>query len=366
MLFLELVQHFANALLPLSREQSERGRGVRGEADRVPVRCLKSSVLLMLIGLLTSGCKEDPEIQMDGFHTKPVVYGIIETFDSIHYIKLGRFFSGNTDPSRSAGIKDSIYLDKVNLKVTLSDSSGVSVDVPVERMLISDKNPGIFNSGDYEAYLFKRKLVLGEAPFYHLPFEKISIEVKAPGLPVAEAVTSILLPPVIWSPLSAQQFIYLVPDSPMRILWSGSAYNEIHVSFNVIQEYPDYTMVQPFYFKKTTDVHFNGKYYESLIPYELLVERLLDSLKVRPNLYRTYFGSFRIEILSGNDDFSKFTKQIDGINDFSLIGFNNIANGIGILASKCLVIRDSLSLDLASRLIFAAELRLKRFKFIEY
>jgi hypothetical protein len=323
-------------------------------------------VLIILIGSLATGCKEDPDIQMDGFHAKPVVYAVFETFDSIHYIKLGRFFSGYGDPSITAGIKDSVCLNQVDLKVVLSDRLGAYIDVPVERMLISDKKPGLFNSNDYEVYLFKKKLVLGQAPDYYLPFETVSIQVQVPGLIVAEAVTSILPPPIIWSPSSAQQFIYLVPGNPMRILWSGSAYNEIHVSFKVYQEYPDYTVIKPFYFKKTTEVHFNGKYYENLIPYELVVETLLDSLKVRPNLYRTYFGSFRIEIISGNDDFSKFTKQIDGINDFAIKGFNNISNGIGLLASKCMIIRDSLSLDLASRLTFASEPRLKKFKFIEY
>ncbi len=323
-------------------------------------------VSFILILLVESGCDQDPDIQVGGFQTKPVVYSIIETFDSIHYIKVGRFFSGRTNPSSSARQKDSIYFNQSHIKVILFNNSGDSSYLPIERMMVTDKYSGLFNSDEYEVYLFKKKLVQGECPDYILPFENISIEVEVPGLPSAKSVTSILFPPVIWSPSSAQQFIYLVPDNPFRVLWSGSDYNEINMSFEVIEEYPDTTIRQSIAFQKTADVHFNGKYYESLIPYEFVVETLLDSLKIRPNIYRTYFGHFRVEIISGNDDYGKFNKQINGINDFSLTGFNNIENGIGVFASKCMTIRDSLSLDLASRLNFAKEPRLKRFKFIEY
>jgi hypothetical protein len=322
--------------------------------------------LLIFGGLFFSGCEEDPIIQTDGFQTKPVIYSIIETFDSVHYLKLGRFFSGCTDPAITAKIRDSIYFDQAIVKVTIFNSIGTGVNVPIERVLVTDKEQGFFNSGDYKIYRFKEKLVLGEYPYYYLPFADVSIEVDIPGLPLARCITALVLPPRIWSPFKAQEYVYIFSDSPLKIVWSGGYWNEIDVNFKVIEEYRDTTITRSFSLQKTNDININGQYYEIKVPYELVVETLEKNLKVRSDLYRRYFGFFRIDVLTGNADFSNYKKFINGINDFNFNPFNSIVNGIGVLAAKCTTIQDSLSLDLPSRLNFAAEPRLKKFRFIEY
>ncbi len=321
---------------------------------------------LLIGGICLTGCEEDPEIQEKGFQTKPIVYSVIESFDTVHYIKIGRFFSGISDPAITARIPDSIYFDTANVKVTLFPMHGAGVKVPVERIVIPDKVEGIFDSDPYEIYRFKKKLVLGDYPYHYLPFEEITVEVDIPGLPVAKGITSIVFPPKIWSPLQAQEYIYIFPDNPLRILWSGGEWNEIDVSFKVVEEYPDTTIVRDFAYQKSNDININGQYYEIKIPYELIVETLEKNLKVRSDLYRRYFGYFRIEVLTGNADFSNYKKYVYGINDFNYNPFNNVVNGIGMLSGRSVTIKDSLTLDYFSRMNLAAEPRLKKFRFIEY
>jgi hypothetical protein len=322
--------------------------------------------LFVIGGLSLSGCNEDPIIQTDGFGTKPVIFCVIESFDTLHDIRLGRYFSGITNPKLTAQIADSIYFASASVSITLFDRRGKKFHFPVEKVVETDKEPGLFNSDDYGVYRFREPLVLGEYPNYFLPYEKFLLEVTVPGLPVAKCSTALIWPPKIWWPIQAAQFIYIYPDNPMRVLWSGDAWNEIDVAFNIMEQFEDSTVVKTFTIQKTNDIHWNGKYYEIKVPYEYIVQILEQNLKVRHDIIRRYFGSFRIDILTGNQDFDTFMRFRDGINDFNYNPFFNVENGIGMLAAKCGTTKMALYLDQASRLKFAGEPSLKKFNFIEY
>lgn len=322
--------------------------------------------ILILGGLFMSACNEDPIIQVDGFQTKPVIYSIIDSEDSVHVIRLGRFFSGVINPAITAKIPDSIYFSLASLKVTLRRPGGKRVGVPVEHYTVPDKNSGFYNSDGFEAYSFKKTLIMGEYPNQFLLYDSVFIEVAIPGLPVAKCSTSILLPPTIWSPHHGQQFIFIYPDNPMRVLWSGDAWNEIDVSFKIYEQYPDSTVTQSFFVQKSNEVHINGKYYEIKIPYEFVVQMLEKNLKVSHDVVRRYFGPFSIDVLTGNEDFNIYMKFQNGINDFNYNPFNNVENGIGMLSGKSEWINSTVYLDQASRIKFAMEPGLKKFSFIEY
>lgn len=322
--------------------------------------------LLVLGGLSLSGCQEDPVIQIDGFHTQPIIYSIIETFDTVHYIRLGRFFSGNSDPAETARIPDSIYFNTANVKVTLVTGRGATTIVPVERVVESNKEPGFFDSGDFAVYRFRKVLVLGEYPYYYLPYERMRLEVDIPGLPAAKCSTAVVFPPKIWWPLMASQFVFIYPDNPLRVLWSGDAWNEIDVGFSIHELFPDTVITRDFTLQKTNDVYWNGKYYEIKVPYELIIQILDVNLKVRNDVIRRYFGRFRIDVLTGNTDFNSFMKFQNGINDFNYNPYDNVENGIGNLSAKSSRIKMEMYLDQPSRLKFASDPTLAKFRFIEY
>ena len=327
---------------------------------------MKKLIGYILFGaLILTGCEENPNIQLDGFSTKPVIYSVIETFDSIHYIKLGRFFSGNSNPAQTARIVDSIYFNSANIKVTVVNFAGKMEEVPVERVIETGKEPGIFNSDAYAIYRFKKTLVKEVKPYYFLPYEYVYIEVDIPGLPKAVCSTSVVFPPKFWSPIEAQQFLFMDPENPVRILWAGGEWNEIDVTFKIMEEYPDSTVTQVFTLQKSNDVLINGKYYEIKIPYELVLEILEKNLKVRSNLVRRYFGPFRIEVLTGNADYYNYQKYIGGINDYNYNPFGNVQNGIGMFSARSKMVKKALYLDLATRQNFAKEPRLQKFSFVE-
>jgi hypothetical protein len=331
--------------------------------------------MLILGGLFLSACEEDPVTQTDGFVTQPVIYCIIDSNDSVHYIRIGRVFSGLKPPIETARNRDSIYFDSIDVKVSVKEiSTGKMIDLPVQPWLVSNKDEGYFNSDSYQVFRFEKDLLqdvfLPAMPwillYQYLLYSEILVTVKVPGLPIAKCETSLVEPPIIWSPKRAQTHIYLYPESPLRVQWSGDVWNEMDLSFEINEEFADKTVTQTFSIQKISEIHYNGKYYEIRIPYELIVQTLDQNLKVRPDVIRRYFGPFRIDLLTGNQAFYTYMEFKNGINDFNFNPYDNVENGIGGIAGKSSFIKTTVYLDQPSRLKFAVEPSLRKFRFIEY
>ena len=172
--------------------------------------------MLILGGLFLSACQEDPVIQTDGFATQPVIFSIIDSNDTVHYIRIGRAFSGFKPPYETARHADSIYFDSVDVKVSLREIwTGKMVNLPVQPYVVSDKDAGIFNSENYRVFRFEKDLLrdvfVEGCPWIilaqYLLYSDISVTVKVPGLPIAKCATSLVAPPIINSPKRAQTFV---------------------------------------------------------------------------------------------------------------------------------------------------------------
>lgn len=330
--------------------------------------------ILILGGLFLSACKEDPVTQTDGFVSQPVIYSIVDSNDSVHYIRIGRVFSGLKPPGETARYKDSIYFDSIDVNVSLKEiGTGKMIDLPVQRCMLS-KDSGTFNSDSYDVFRFEQDLLQDfHDPLYpeiilfqYLLYSDISVTVKVPDLPMAKCATSLVQPPKIWSPDRAQTNIFIYPDNPLRVQWSGDVWNEIDVRFEIKELFADTTVTRTFSIQKTSEIQYNGQYYEIRIPYELIVQILDQNLEVRSDVIRRSFGPFRIDVLTGNQAFYTYMEYKDGINDFNYNPYDNVENGIGLIAGKSSMIKTKVYLDQSSRLKFAMEPKLRKYRIIEY
>lgn len=331
--------------------------------------------ILILGGLFFSACEENPIIQTDGFATQPAIFGIIDSNDTVHYIRVGRVFSGLKPPNETGRIKDSIYFDSVDVSVSLKEIwTGKMISLPVTPWVVSAKDAGTFNSESYTVYRFEKDLLQDFLnpwlpyiiEFQSLLYSKILVAVKVPGLPLATCETSLVEPPRIWSPKRAQYYVYIYPDNPLLVQWSGDVWNELDISFEMNEEFADKTETRTFSIQKTSEIHYNGKYCEIRIPYELIVQILDQNLKVRSDLIRRYFGPFRIALLTGNQTFYTYMEFKNGINDFNFNPYDNVENGIGVIAGKSSFNKTTVFLDQPSRLKFAVEPILRKYRIIEY
>ncbi len=311
-------------------------------------------------GLFISACDDRIDIQVDPFLSKPVVYCMIDPNDSVHYIRIGRVFSGLQPPAISAREQDSLLFSNVSVKVRLNPfpTGGKADSVQADPVPEAAKDQGYFASQGHRVYRFVNQNLAR----YH----SLRVEVEIPGLPTARASCRIIGAPVIWSPNSAQKFIYIVPDNPLRIQWSGGQWNEVDIQFQIRELYADSLATRIIRIQKVNDVQLNGKYYEIKIPYELLVQRIGQLMKPANGLIRRYFGPVNFTIHTGLEEYARYMEFQDGINDFNSNPFSNIENGLGLLSSRSSVKKGPMEIDQDSRMELAADPVLARLGFIEY
>ena len=325
------------------------------------MRILKGILILGTIWL--SACEDQVGIQVQPFESQPIIYCLIDPTDTIHSIRIERVFSGFQPPAITARNPDSLFFTEADVKVILSRREGGPVDPIIAKCVaMADKEPGYFASQKHYLYQFSQIM---NADGVNL-FYKAEIRVEIPGLPPATASCNLMSPPKIWSPNSAQQFIYIVPDNPLRIQWSGGSWNEVDIRFEIKEMYADSIATKILQFQKVNAVLINWKYYEVRIPYDLVVQGIGKNFKYRKDIMRRYFGPVYITINTGQEEYAKYIEYQGGINDFNQNPFSNIVNGLGLLTSKSSIIKGPMELDQASRFQFAADPVLKKLSFIEY
>jgi hypothetical protein len=316
--------------------------------------------LLILGGLFFTGCEEDPVIQVDGFKTHPVVYALINVNDSVHYIRIERFYSGNAAADITGRNPDSLYFHDPKIEVLLATPKKQKVITPVP-VLITDKEDGFFQSPEYTVYRFIEPL----ENYNSLIYNTITVKVEVPGIPACYGTTILQSSPVIWVPYKKQETFFIAADSPIRIQWSGGFWNEVDMSFDIMEQYADSLSKKVVKIQRSSDFFVTGHYFEVRISFELLVELINKQFKPNKNLIRRYFGNVRAEVHTGNEDFDTYMHFLWGINDYNDISFSNVVNGHGLVASRSTTVRDSMQLDYWSRMDLAAEPRLVALGFIE-
>jgi len=122
---------------------------------------MKSTLLGLFIAvtalLSLNSCKDDLNL-IGSYKETPVVIGILNQFDSVHYVKVTRAFIGNgtTSSLDIAQIPDSNYFNNVTVTVREKLANGsVSRTFVLHDTLIPNKDPnGVFYSPTQKVYVF--------------------------------------------------------------------------------------------------------------------------------------------------------------------------------------------------------------------
>ncbi len=123
----------------------------------VNLRTMKNLILSICVlsfgFLFLPSCSEEVDM-IDGFTETPVVYGLLDQADSIHYIKINRAFIGPGNWIDIAQIPDSSYFDDVSATVT--EIGGLNRTWVLEDTIIDNKNQnGIWYAPTQKVYYFK-------------------------------------------------------------------------------------------------------------------------------------------------------------------------------------------------------------------
>ncbi|MBT3241835.1 MAG: hypothetical protein HN352_01720 [Bacteroidetes bacterium] len=308
--------------------------------------------LFCLVMVMVS-CETDPEIYLPS-NPRPLIYGIFNSNDTIHYLKVGKSFGADIDPKLDARIYDSLYFNEVKVSVFRSvngDPSGSAL--PLTRITNWPKDSGYFHFPGQIMYQFDDRLKTG-----------VYVSVEVPGLPKAEAYTRIARTGIIYQPDSASMYVYLVPQQAWLIQWGGNPWNEIDVSFEFIEDYGDSVFNSQYVHIQKTN-YFESeyeKYREMKVTYEEFIREVLQQITPNDKVKQVFLGYISITIHGGDENMVNYIKYKDGFNDFGVVEFSNVTNGIGLLASRSTELRDSLRFDYSTRQQLINENRLRILK----
>lgn len=316
--------------------------------------CRNGNILgILSVFLFCSACETDPVIYIDS-QAIPVIYGIFDKQDSIHYLKIGRSFGALHDPMESAQVYDSLFFKDMEVEVMMtSQGNPVGYPVQLEKVTEIPKDAGIFHFPGQELYRFENNLSEG-----------LMVTVMVPGLPTAHAEVTLVDMALLSTPKKAQQYIYLVPTSPLRIHWHGNAWNEIDVAFEFIEDMGDSIF-------RTKWVHIqninyfdspHGKYREMKITYDEFIREVLLQVPPDESVKTIFLGYITLTIHGGDHNMVNYKKYLNGYTDFNVNEFSNIVNGIGLVASRTTFSLDSLRFDYETRQTLINENRLKVLK----
>jgi hypothetical protein len=107
--------------------------------------------LIIFIGVALISCETDIEANAE-YKDIPVVYGLLDVSDSIHYIKINKAFSGNVSALDLAADASNYDYEFGEIDVIVSNGG---TDYPLIRVDTVTKDAGIFDNSTNVLYVFK-------------------------------------------------------------------------------------------------------------------------------------------------------------------------------------------------------------------
>lgn len=120
------------------------------------ISCARSAAGLVLIFVLFSSCASDLDIMKKG-QPVPVVYAMINPYDTVHYVRVQKTFKINVQEDWLTLNPDSLQFEDV--EVNLYGKVGDSVKWAEHFVEVkAEKEEGFFPSGDYRVFMLDHKL----------------------------------------------------------------------------------------------------------------------------------------------------------------------------------------------------------------
>jgi hypothetical protein len=141
----------------------------------------KTSVFLLLtivIGLLISSCDNSLDI-LDDYKETPIVYGLLNKNDTVHYVRLQKGFLGEGNALLMAQYTDSIYYDTSEVDIRVySLINGQQTDTILLKPTFSkEKEEGLFTDEKHRLYqLFLQERINGSInlkPYFKLKTDAV-------------------------------------------------------------------------------------------------------------------------------------------------------------------------------------------------
>lgn len=306
---------------------------------------MKKLVLFSMIVLGISSCKNDLDLNAD-YKEIPVVYGILNQKDTIHYIKVTKAFLGEGNANDMAMVRDSSEYPDGVLKVTLREENvGNPRSFELKRMEITNKEPGSFFGPNQYVYAIKNSELPGAKTLNESATYKLTIENLSTGN-ISEATTYLVEDFSIANRLSSLSFYSSGTGeiSSPQIKIDGAIGAQRHSGKMVIEileiklDAPYDTVVKKVSFNNEGLRKANINISEEItwtIGGDIIINEIIKSSPVDPSIER-FIGKIYLTSYAASEDLDIFMSANEPSNGLvqDKPVFTNLSNGLGIFASR--------------------------------
>lgn len=324
----------------------------------------KLSALLFGSVLLFQSC--NTEIQLTGdFTPEPIIFGVLDQNDSIHYVKINRTFSGNGNPSASGMIADSSYWDQVDAYVyEIEQTSLVAADTlrvwQLHDTIVDNKDTnGVFFAPTQKLYYFiagpNGANRLKDDPNHKYVFKAVLNEGDYTAESIAELVRTDYSGQSnnvrITSPTSTQDWNFAsYPggnlDYKTEVMqWHVGNADLFNVKFILLyDEYQGATfeskeLVWDLGEYITEDI--NGSTYNITLQGETFYQFVGNNIADDPAVTKRQFTGVRVEIVAGSEELYKYIQVSSPSTSLSQSQptYSNIEGATGLWASRSTIMQ---------------------------
>lgn len=299
-------------------------------------RFLKLIFSIIIVSLVSCETEVDSSLFNEN---EPVVYCLLNPYDSVHYLRLERTFSGGEDIRKSAKIADSIYYSSPNVSLEIwSDKDWMIYQKEFEKTLDFSKESGYFLSNTNPIYKLSENMSLYLETGYRL-----LLIVKVPeDNYISTSITEILSIPEIILPAEAYRArLTIYGHNPTIIKWEDlpkHAIYELRIRMyytEVKQSSEELTYVDVIYeLNSLTDINsINQRFFREILNPDLFYAHIKSNIKPDSTIIVRKFDHIDIILKTASQEFRDFMEINQFADDNVGRPITNVIKGLGIFST---------------------------------
>lgn len=117
------------------------------------MRIFRYFLLVFVLGVI-SRCETDVDLGAE-YKKIPIVFGLLDVSDTLHYVKITKAFGGQGNSIEIAQVADSSYFNSVDAQIMEVVDAQVVKEYQLRDTTMNDKEEGAFYNPDQKVYYFK-------------------------------------------------------------------------------------------------------------------------------------------------------------------------------------------------------------------
>ncbi len=317
--------------------------------------CLSLSVVVLFIS-----CSNDIAVISPGDPTT-FVYSILESADSINYLRINKSFIAYDNALNYAQQSDSLYYKDIEVNVELIQNSTKSIIVKAYELIMPAKDSGLFAREPNVAYALHRTLK---------GFTKARLQIIIPQYQdTIVSETDIIkggkfLIPGSWT--TSNEISFYGGSCDFHWQTGTGSYHSFSLTFHYRDLYPQETVGRSFDYLIQSDLDQNGDRVFSLKLTDFLYT-IKSRIPERADVIVRNFDSINFRVQSADKflyDYANLFRS--NPSEFAVINFTNIQNGSGIFASRATSYLTGIQLDVQTLDSLIHSPLTRHLKFVRY